>query len=63
VIRFTTSFISSLELCTTVVVIYAVTGPDSSRVLNHQHIVYHDSDKYDTPPSYFKLTLGQSALL
>jgi len=29
---------SSLELCTTVVVRSAVTGPDSSRVLTCQHI-------------------------
>jgi len=31
------SFISSLELCTTVVVRSAVSGPDSSRVLTCQH--------------------------
>jgi len=53
-----TSFISSLELCTTVVVRSAVTGPDSSRVLS-----CHAADKHDTPPSNFKLTLGQPALL
>jgi len=32
-----TSFISSLELCTTVVVRSAVTGPDLSQVLRCQH--------------------------
>jgi len=34
-------FISNLELCTTVVVRSAVTGPDSSRGLMYQHIKYY----------------------
>jgi len=42
--------------------ISAVTGPDSSRVLKCQHTKYHAADKHDTPPSDFKLTLGQPAL-
>jgi len=32
-----TSFISSLELCSTVVVRTVVTSPDSSRVIMYQH--------------------------
>jgi len=58
-----TLFISSLELCMTVVVRSAVTGPDSSWVLRASTPNYHAADKYDTPPSQFKLMLGQPALL
>jgi len=46
----------------TVVVRSVVTGPDASRVLICQHTKYHATDKHDTPPSHFKLTLGQPAL-
>jgi len=52
--------ISSLELCTTVVVRSAVIGPDSNRILKPK---YHAADKHDTLPSHIKLTLGQPALL
>jgi len=55
-----TLFISSLELCMTVVVRSAVIGTDSSQVFMYQHTV---ADKHDIPPSHFKLTLGQPALL
>jgi len=58
-----TSFISSLERCTTVVVRSAVTGPDSSWVVYASTPKYHAADKHDTPSSHFKLTLGQPALL
>jgi len=51
-----TSFISSLELRTTVVVRSAVTGSDSTRVLMCQYT----ADKHDIPPSHFKLTLQGS---
>jgi len=57
------SFISSLELCTTVVVISTSTGPGSNRVLCASTPKYHATDKHDTPPGYMKLTLGQSDLL
>jgi len=49
--------------CMTVIVRSAVNGPDSCLVLKCQHTNYHAADKYDTPPSHFKLTLGQPALL
>jgi len=57
------SFISDLQLCTTVVVRTAVTGPDSSQVLCASTQKYHAADKHDTRLSHFKLTLGQPALL
>jgi len=41
----------------------AVTGSDSSLDLMCQHTKVHAADKHDTPPSHFKLTLGQPALL
>jgi len=41
----------------------AVAGPDSSRVLCASTPKYHAADIYDTPPSHFKLTLGQQAPL
>jgi len=42
----------------------AVTGPDSSLVLNCQHteLPYAD-DEHDNPPSHFKLALGQLPLI
>jgi len=43
----------------TVVVRSVVTGPDSRQVLNASTLKYHAADKHDTPPSHFKLTLGQ----
>jgi len=47
-----------------VVVRFAVTGPDSSRVFNcTSSLKYQTADKLDTPSSHFKLTLGQPALL
>jgi len=46
-----------------VVVKSAVTGPDSSRVYDASTPKYHAADKQDTPPSHFKLTLGQPAAL
>jgi len=59
-----TSFISSLELRTTVVDKFAVTGPNSSRVYlpAHRSTLTH-SYKHDTPSSHFKVTLGQPALI
>jgi len=57
------TFISSLELYTTVVVRSVATGPDTSQVLHTSTPTYHATDKHDTPPSHFKLTLGQPALL
>jgi len=56
------SNISNLELCTTVVVRSAVTGLESSRVYCASTPKYHVAEKHDTPPSNFKLTLGQPAL-
>jgi len=47
----------------TVVVISAVTGPDSSLVLRTSTLKHHATDKHDAPLSHFKLTLGQPALL
>jgi len=49
-----------VHVFTTVVVRSAVTDPDSSQVLST--LRYHAADKHDTPPSHFKLTLGQPAL-
>jgi len=45
-----------------VVVRSAVTGANAIQVLGESTLKYHAADKYDTPPSHFKLTLGQSAL-
>jgi len=56
------SFISSLELCTTVVVRSAVTGPDTSRVYCGSTPKYHAADQHGTPPSHFKLSQGQPAM-
>jgi len=56
------SFISTLELCMTVVIRSAVTDPDSSRVLSDSTPKYHAADKHDIPPSHIKLTLGQPAM-
>jgi len=50
-----TSFISNIQLCMTVVIRTGITGPDGTPK-------YHAADKHDTPPSHFKLTLGQPAL-
>jgi len=47
----------------TVVVRSAATGPDSSGIYCASTPKYHVTDKHDTPPSYFKLTLGQPDLL
>jgi len=33
-----------------------------SQVLDASTVKYHAADKHDTPPSHFKLTLGQPAL-
>jgi len=53
-----------LYVCTIVVVRSSVTSPDSSRFFYWTSTPkYHDADKHDTPPSHFKLTLGQPALL
>jgi len=46
----------------TVVVSSTVTGPQAE-VYCTSTSKYHAADKHDTPSSYFKLTLGQSALL
>jgi len=40
----------------------AVTVQDSSQFLCASTPKYHAADKHDTPPSHFKLTLGQPAL-
>jgi len=42
---------------------YVVTDQDSHRVSCASTPKYHAADKHDTPPSHFKLTLGQPALL
>jgi len=47
----------------TVVVKSAVTGPDSNQILSASTPKYHATDNHDTPPSHFKMTLGQPALL
>jgi len=47
----------------TVVVRSVVPHPDSSRVLGAITPRYRVTDEHDIPPSHFKLTLNQQALL
>jgi len=59
-----TSVVNNFLLHTTVIVTSAGTGPDSTQVFNvSAHQKYHAVYKHDTPPSHFKLTLVQPAMI
>jgi len=47
----------------TVVVRSAETGLDSNRVFSASTPKYHATEKHNTPPCHFNLTLGQSVLI